>query len=291
MAEHLPGRKVLLPDPTWGNHQALLKRARLEQGVYRYFSAATLGLDYEGMLADLRAAAPGSIVLLHACAHNPTGVDPSPEQWKGILEVCMEKSLIAWFDSAYLGFASGSVERDRASVELFANAGLEIFISQSFAKNFGLYGERVGASHVICANAEFAKAVKSQLELIVRPMYSNPPAYGARIVATVLNTPELLADWLRDIATMSNRITAMRQALVNELKALKTPGDWSHITNQIGMFAYTGLNEPQVERLIGEFHIYLLKSGRISMAGVNSGNVAYLARAINAVVTGAKANL
>jgi len=238
------------------------------------------------MLEDLTKAAPGTVVLLHACAHNPTGVDPSPDQWKQILDLIEKRSLLVWFDSAYQGFASGSVERDRVAVEEAAKRGLELFLSQSFAKNFGLYGERTGAAHIICKTADLAKAVKSQLELVIRPMYSNPPAYGARLVALVLNNPELRAMWKDDLTTMSNRISSMRNALLKALKDQGTPGEWGHIAKQIGMFAYTGLTEAQVDRLTAEWHIHLPKSGRISMAGVNSGNVEYLARAIHSVVIG-----
>lgn len=286
IAEHLPGRQVVFPEPTWGNHQAILKRARLAHSSYRYLDRKTLGLDFAGMMEDLGKVPPGTIVLLHACAHNPTGVDPSREEWAALLGLLQERQLVAWFDSAYQGFASGSVERDRFAVEEAAKRGLEIFVSQSFAKNFGLYGERTGATHVVCKTPELARAVKSQLELVARPMYSNPPAYGARLVALVLTNPELRKMWEEDLKTMSTRISAMRVALVKALTELGTPGDWGHIVKQIGMFAYTGLTEAQVERLTAEWHVHLLKSGRISMAGVNSRNVEYLARAIHAVVVG-----
>jgi len=286
IAEHLPGRSVVWPEPTWGNHQAILKRARIAHSSYRYLDSKTLGLDFAGMVEDIGKLAPGTIVLLHACAHNPTGVDPSHEQWASILGLIQQRGLVAWFDSAYQGFASGSVERDRFAVEEAAKRGMEIFSSQSFAKNFGLYGERTGAAHIICRTADQAKAVKSQLELVIRPMYSNPPAYGARLVALVLTNPELRKMWGDDLTTMSNRIATMRNSLVKALRDSGTPGEWGHIAKQIGMFAYTGLTEAQVERLTDEWHIHLLKSGRISMAGVNSGNVDYLARAIQAVVVG-----
>jgi len=245
-----------------------------------------LGLDLEGLIEDIKNAPDGSIIILHACAHNPTGVDPTQEQWKSIAEVLKSKKHIPFFDCAYQGFATGSLERDRFAMEYFANQGFEFFIAQSFAKNFGMYGERVGCFHIVC-KAETSEKVASQLKLVARPMYSNPPTFGARIVTTVLKNPELYNEWKQNLITMSSQIKQVRELLYKELtETLKTPGDWRHILNQIGMFTYTGLSEAQCDRLTKDFHIYLLKSGRISMTGINTSNVAYLAKAINAVVTG-----
>jgi len=280
----LSGRIVYISDPTWGNHKAVFTNSGLKHTEYRYFNSKTLGLDYHGLIEDLKKAPSGSIILLHACAHNPTVVDPTQEQWKGIAEVMQSHKLVPFFDCAYQGFATGSLERDRYAMELFANLGFEMFIAQSFAKNFGLYGVRIGCFLVVC-HPEHSEPVRSQLKLVARPMYSNPPSYGARIVSTVIRDPELFKEWTENLITMSGRIKQVRELLFNELKTLGTPGDWTHILNQIGMFTYTGLTEPQCERLIKEFHVYLLKSGRISMAGVNTHNVAYLARAIHAVVS------
>jgi len=285
IAKFLPGKVIYISDPTWGNHKAVFTNSGLKQKEYRYFNAKTLGLDFDGMIEDLKNAPDGSVILLHACAHNPTGVDPSQEQWKVIAEVLKSKSHIPFFDCAYQGFATGSLERDRFAMEYFANQGFEMFIAQSYAKNFGMYGERVGCFHVV-SKPDTSEAVASQLKIVARPMYSNPPSYGARIVVTVLKDPVLFAQWKQDLVTMSGRIKQVRELLTQELKKLGTPGDWSHIKNQIGMFTYTGLNEPQCDRLIKDFHVYLLKSGRISMAGINTSNVSYLAKAINAVVTG-----
>jgi len=282
----LPGRTIYISDPTWGNHKAVFTSSGLKHKDYRYFNSKTLGLDFEGFIEDVKNAPDGSIILLHACAHNPTGVDPTQEQWKAIAEVLKSKKHVPFFDCAYQGFATGSLERDRFAMEYFANQGFEMFIAQSFAKNFGMYGERVGCFHIVC-KAETSEQVTSQLKLVARPMYSNPPSFGARIVTTVLKNPELYNEWKQNLITMSGRIKQVRELLYKELtETLKTPGDWRHILNQIGMFTYTGLSESQCERLTKDFHVYLLNSGRISMTGINTSNVAYLAKAINAVVTG-----
>jgi aspartate aminotransferase len=285
IAKFLPGRTLYLSDPTWGNHPAVFTNSGVKHKEYRYFNSKTLGLDFDGFIEDIKKAPQGSVFLLHACAHNPTGVDPTPEQWKIIAEAIKSKSHVPFFDSAYQGFASGSLERDRFAVEYFANQGFEMLIAQSYAKNFGMYGERVGCFHMVC-KPETAEQVRSQLKLLARRMYSNPPAYGARIVTAVLKDPELTAEWKENLLTMSGRIKQVRELLFKELKELGTPGEWSHILNQIGMFTYTGLSQPHCDRMVKEFNVFLLSSGRISMAGINTSNVSYLARAINAVVTG-----
>jgi len=282
----LKNRTVYYSNPTWGNHQTILQHGRVRGATYRYWDAANRRLDIEGMLADLRTAPEGSVILLHACAHNPTGVDPTQAQWKDIAEVMRERKLVPYFDSAYQGFASGDLERDAWAVRYFLEQGFELICSQSYAKNFGLYGERIGALHVVCRHASKVEDIVSQLNIIIRAMYSNPPKHGAQIVVTVLSNPELAAEWRQELLGMARRIIAMRELLVRHLTELGTPGDWSHITRQIGMFSFTGLSEPQCEALIKHHHVYLLKSGRISMAGVNSSNVEYLARAIDQVVRG-----
>jgi len=283
-----PGRTIFLSDPTWGNHRSVFSESGIKVATYRYFNPNTLGLDYQGMIEDLKNAPPGSFIVLHACAHNPTGVDPTPEQWKGIAEVIRAHKLFPFFDCAYQGFASGSLEKDRGAIELFAAMGFEMFVAQSYAKNFGMYGERVGCFHVLCEKAE---PVRSQLKVLARAIYSNPPTFGARIVTTVVQDPQLFKEWKENLLTMSGRIKEVRQLLYDELIKLRTPGDWHHILNQIGMFTYTGLTEPQCERLINEFHVYLLKSGRISMAGINTKNVRYLAKAINSVVSNTQSKM
>merc|ERR1712118_603608 len=218
----------------------------------------------------------GSVILLHACAHNPTGVDPTHQQWPKIVEAIEAQKLIPLLDNAYQGYASGDLEKDNFATRLFEQSGIEFVLTQSFAKNFGLYGERIGVLHLVCADKERADAVLSQVKLVVRPMYSSPPKQGAALVAKVLGDPEL--------KEMSDRIVKMRHMLRKKLEELGTPGTWNHITDQIGMFSFTGLSVPQCERLQNEFHIYLLKSGRISMAGLNEGNINYFAEKIDKVV-------
>lgn len=277
-------KQIYVPAPTWGNHHAIFKDCGLTVSTYRYWDEKRLGLGFEDMLADLEAAPSGSVVLLHACAHNPTGVDPTPGQWKAIQELVERKGHTAFFDMAYQGFASGDIHRDAVALRRFFNsAKVPILLAQSFAKNFGLYGERVGALSLPCATQAEKEAVLSQLKIIARPMYSNPPLHGARLVTTILQHQELTGLWLNEVKAMADRIISMRTALRSEVEALGSPHNWSHITSQIGMFCYTGLSAAQVERLTNEFHVYLTKDGRISMAGVTTGNVKNLAKAINQV--------
>lgn len=238
----------------------------------------------DGFVADLEKAPEGAVIILHACAHNPTGCDPTMEQWHKLADVMEAKKLFPFFDSAYQGFASGDPIKDSGAVRYFVERGFELFCSQSFAKNFGLYNERIGNLTIVQKDAKTTKAIASRITLLVRFMYSNPPAFGSRIVSKVLNTPDLRAEWMESIHIMSSRIIRMRKALFEELVALKTPGTWDHITQQIGMFSYTGLNKDQVKHLIEKFHIYLLSSGRINMCGLNEKNVAYVAKGINDAV-------
>jgi len=281
----LPGRKVLVSFPTWGNHFQILEHCDIPYEKYPYFDKKTKGLDFNGMMRSIESVVDGSIVLLHSCAHNPTGVDPSPEQWKKIAEVCRRKNHIVFFDSAYQGFASGDLVRDAYSIRLFESMGFEFFCAQSFAKNFGLYGERVGAIHVVCNSTKAASNVLSQMHIIVRTLYSSPPLHGARIVTRVLTDPKLFALWEEDLKKMANRIIAMREELLNRLVKLNTPGDWTHIVKQIGMFSFLGLTPKQCESLVKDHHVYLLANSRISMAGLNMKNADYVAKAIHTVVT------
>jgi len=279
-------QKIYIPDPTWGNHPAIFKRAGIANvEKYPYWHAASRGLDFDGMMATLNKVQPGKAVLLHAVAHNPTGVDPTAEQWKQIVAVCKERKIVVLLDNAYQGYASGNLEKDGLSQKLFAESGLEYFIAQSFAKNFGLYGERIGYIHVNCASKDVADAVLSQMKILVRQAYSSPPRHGAAIVNKILTSPDLKKQWLEELNLMSNRIIEMRTALRSALEAKKTPGTWNHVTDQIGMFTYTGLTGPQVERMIQQHHIYMTADGRISVAGLNAGNVEYVAECINEVVT------
>jgi aspartate/tyrosine/aromatic aminotransferase len=271
---------VLISNPTWGNHTTMFKKQGMNVVEYPYFHPPTRGLDFEGMMASLRSAEANSIVLLHACAHNPTGVDPTQEQWDQIADVMAERDLIPFFDSAYQGFATGDFERDAYAIRMFARRGFQMFIAQSFAKNIGLYGERIGCFHIICQDAATADIVRSQVLMVVRPMYSSPPCRGAYIVQKILSDPELRASWINELKAVSQRIIDMRAAVVRELTTLGCPGDWSHIVKQIGMFSYTGLTPAQCDVMINKWHCYMLRNGRVSMAGVNTHNVNYFARAL-----------
>ncbi|XP_076118318.1 aspartate aminotransferase, mitochondrial [Alosa pseudoharengus] len=280
---HTSVRDVYLPKPSWGNHTPIFRDAGMQLKAYRYYDPSTCGFDSKGALDDISKIPEKSVILLHACAHNPTGVDPRPEQWKEMSALIKKRNLLVFFDMAYQGFASGDIDRDAWAVRHFIEQGHNIVLSQSFAKNMGLYGERVGGFTVVCKDADEAKRVESQLKILIRPIYSNPPMNGARIAATILNTPELNKEWLEEVKGMANRIIKMREQLVANLKKEGSSHNWQHVIDQIGMFCFTGLKPEQVERLTKEFSIYMTKDGRISMAGVTSGNVGYLAQGIHAV--------
>ncbi|CDH56017.1 aspartate aminotransferase [Lichtheimia corymbifera JMRC:FSU:9682] len=277
-------RKVYISKPTWANHRAIFGGVGFQVEEYPYWDPETRGLNYQGMLQCMRDAPNGSIFLIHACAHNPTGVDPTPEQWKGIAEVMKAKDHFPFFDCAYQGFASGDLDRDAWAVRYFVDQGFELFVAQSFAKNFGLYGERAGNLTVVSKSPADKQRVLSQLEKLQRAEISNPPAYGSRIVDIVLNDPALYAEWKENLQYMSNRIITMRKALYERLVALGTPGTWNHITDQIGMFSFTGLKAPQVKVLKEKYHIYMTDNGRVSMAGLSTRNIDYFAKAIDDVV-------
>ncbi|XP_076303390.1 glutamate oxaloacetate transaminase 2 [Lasioglossum baleicum] len=284
LSHFFPGCKdIYVPTPTWGNHRPVFTLANLSVKTYRYFDPDTCGLDFKGLLDDLNKIPETSIVLLHACAHNPTGVDPKPEQWKELSALIKKRNLFPFFDMAYQGFASGSIEKDSLAVTTFLADGNKIALAQSYAKNMGLYGERAGAFTIVANSKDEADRVLSQLKILIRPMYSNPPIYGARIVNEILGNSELREEWLRDVKGMADRIISIRQTLKDNLKKLGSSVDWSHITDQIGMFCYTGLKPNQVEKLTKDYSIYLTKDGRISMAGVTTKNVEYLAQAMHDV--------
>jgi len=274
-----PTAKVLISDPSWENHRALFSNAGFEVGNYPYYDAQAHGIDFAAMRAALEAAAPGTIVVLHACCHNPTGYDLSPAQWAEVVAVVKGRGLVPFLDMAYQGFGVGLAE-DGAAVALFVASGLDCFVSTSFSKSFSLYGERVGALSVVCASAEQAARVLSQLKVVIRTNYSNPPIHGAQIVATVLASPALRAQWEMELAGMRGRIKAMRQALVEKLVAAGVKGDLSFITRQQGMFSYSGLNAVQMQRLRSEFGIYGVDSGRICVAALNHRNLDAVAAAI-----------
>lgn len=280
----LPGATAYVSNPTWGNHQAVFGKSGVKCAEYRYWCEKKRGLDFKGMCEDIRAAPNGSVILLHVTAHNPTGVDPTPDQWIELSKLMKEKNHFPFFDCAYQGFASGNLEKDAFAPRYFADQGFEMLVCQSFAKNLGLYNARVGGIHFVAKTKDKANAVKQQIAKIVRPNYSNPPADGARIAKMILKDPTLRAAWEKELSDMSNRIIQMRGLLRGTLEKLGTPGDWSHITTQIGMFTYTGLSVAQCKVMKSKHHVYLLDTGRVSMAGVNSKNVEYIAKAIDDVV-------
>lgn len=263
LARFHPNRpSIYLSNPTWANHHQIFSNVGLSLAQYPYFSPKTKGLDFDGMVAALGAAPAGSIVLLHPCAHNPTGVDPTQEQWKQIAVVMRERNHFPFFDCAYQGFASGDLIRDSWAIRHFLELGFELCIAQSFAKNFGLYGQRTGAFHFVSAPSPDATSatnnIASQLAVLQRSEISNPPSYGAHIAGRILNDPQLFKAWEGDLQTMSGRIADMRRGVRARLEKKGTPGSWEHITNQIGMFSFTGLTEAQVKLLREKFHIYMV---------------------------------
>ncbi|GFR59837.1 aspartate aminotransferase [Elysia marginata] len=275
---------VYVSSPTWGNHKGVFKAAGFSNiKEYRYWDAESRGLNLPGMLEDLMAAPPKSMVILHAVAHNPTGVDATKEQWGEIARVCKEKQLFVLLDCAYQGFASGNLDEDAWACRFFANQDVDLFVAQSFSKNFGLYNERIGNLAVVTKDPKKLPEIRSQMEIMIRIMWSNPPNHGARIVATVLNNKAYYDDWKGQIMTMASRIQKMREELADNLKKLGTPGNWDHIVKQIGMFSFTGLTPKQVEYMISK-HVYMLGSGRISIAGLTPKNVQYVAKCMDEAV-------
>eukprot|EP00172_Hildenbrandia_rubra_P003917 Plantae.Rhodophyta-Hildenbrandia_rubra.ctg6954.p1 GENE.Plantae.Rhodophyta-Hildenbrandia_rubra.ctg6954~~Plantae.Rhodophyta-Hildenbrandia_rubra.ctg6954.p1 ORF type:complete len:483 (+),score=93.77 Plantae.Rhodophyta-Hildenbrandia_rubra.ctg6954:136-1449(+) len=275
--------KVLMPDPTWANHPKIFKNGGCEVGVYKYYDKESKSLDFDGMVGSLKGEEDGSVVLLHACAHNPTGVDPNMEQWKEISDVMKEKKMLPFFDLAYQGFTSGDLDKDAAALRLFVDDGHKVVLAQSFAKNFGLYGHRVACVSMLTDSEQEAKALESQLKIIARPLYSNPPLHGARIIDEILSDKELEASWRKEMKIMAERIISMRQKLKEDLVDVGSTLNWDHIVNQHGMFCFSGLTKEQVDKLKNEHSVYLTGNGRISMAGVTSKNVYYLANAIHEV--------
>ncbi|WBE24465.1 aromatic amino acid transaminase [Denitrificimonas caeni] len=268
----LPDAVVAISDPSWQNHRALFEAAGFPVQNYRYYDAARQGVDLEGMLEDLRQLPRQSIIVLHACCHNPTGVDLSIEQWQAVLKVLQECEHVPFLDIAYQGFAEGIYE-DAAAVRLFADSGMPFFVSSSFSKSFSLYGERVGALSIVADSAEEAGRVMSQLKLVIRTNYSNPPTHGATVVGLVLNTPELNALWQKELGEMRERIQLMRKLMVEQLAAKGAKRDFSFVAEQRGMFSYSGLTKEQVDRLRDEFAIYAVSSGRICVAALNLNNI------------------
>ncbi|WP_324831397.1 amino acid aminotransferase [Pseudomonas saxonica] len=278
-----PNAVVAISDPSWENHRALFETAGFAVQNYRYYDAASHDVNRVGMLEDLNALPAGSIVVLHACCHNPTGVDLTPADWQNVLDVVKAKGLVPFLDMAYQGFGDG-IDEDAAAVRLFAESGLSFFVSSSFSKSFSLYGERVGALSIITESKEESARVLSQVKRVIRTNYSNPPTHGASIVAAVLNSPELRAQWEAELAEMRLRIRGMRLQMV-ELLAKKAPEhDFSFVARQRGMFSYSGLTVEQVARLRSEFGIYALDTGRICVASLNQRNIEAVTDAIVQVI-------
>nr|AGT02761.1 aspartate transaminase [Angomonas desouzai] len=275
---------VYFSDPTWANHYGIFQQARFTNlQKYRYYDAKEVDLDFAGYKEDILAAPDRSVFVLHSCAHNPTGVDPTHAQWDELADLFQQKQHYIIFDSAYQGYASGSLEEDAYAPRLFAKKGLHFLVAQSYSKNLGLYGERVGVVSAYTANAAEGKAVVSQLCDIVRKTYSNPPAYGARITHLILTDPTLRQEWEEQLAGMAQRIKAMRKAVYDELIRLQTPGKWEHVIKQIGMFSYLGLT-PEESKYCQDQNVFILTSGRANMAGLTESTAVLLAKTIDAAV-------
>ncbi|WP_374488723.1 amino acid aminotransferase [Zoogloea sp.] len=279
----LPDTTVYISDPSWENHRALFEAAGFPVDTYPYYDPTTRGANASAMLDKLATLPAGSVIVLHACCHNPTGADLTEAQWAEVVKVCGERGLVPFLDMAYQGFAEG-IEQDAVAVNLFSASGLSFFVSSSFSKSFSLYGERVGALTVVTQGKDESARVLSQVKRVIRTNYSNPPIHGGAIVASVLSTPELRQQWEDELAGMRQRIRAMRTGLVEQLAARKVDQDFSFVIQQRGMFSYTGLSAAQVERMKTEFGIYAVGTGRICLAALNSKNLDYVADAIATVV-------
>ncbi|CAM5192910.1 Aminotransferase OS=Castellaniella defragrans OX=75697 GN=HNR28_000298 PE=3 SV=1 [Castellaniella defragrans] len=281
----LPQAQVAISNPTWANHEGIFSSAGFPVVRYDYYDPTSHGLNFDGMMASLRTLPASTIVVLHACCHNPTGVDPSTGQWQEIAHLLQSRQLVPFLDIAYQGFGAG-LEEDAKVVQIFAKLGVTMFISSSFSKSFSLYGERVGALTLITGGDEESARVLSQLKRVIRTNYSNPPTHGGAIVSTVLNTPELYKLWASELSEMRDRIRSMRHQLVAKLHAAGVAQDFSFVEAQRGMFSYSGLTKAQVERLREEFGVYAINSGRICVAALNSGNIDYAAKSIAQVIKG-----
>jgi aromatic-amino-acid transaminase len=269
--------------PSWENHRGIFESAGYQVLEYTYFDPKTRGVDFEGMVKSLESFQAKTLVILHACCHNPTGADLTPDQWKKIISICQTRQLIPFLDIAYQGFATG-IEEDGAAVQLFADSGMSFFVSSSFSKSFSLYGERVGALSIVTQSKEESARVLSQLKRVIRTNYSNPPTHGAAIVAMVLNSPKLRQMWEDELAEMRERIKAMRHGLNKKLAAAGAQQDFSFIETQRGMFSYSGLTAGQVANLQEQDGIYALSTGRICVAALNTKNLDRVAQAIARVL-------
>nr|WP_281252093.1 amino acid aminotransferase [Vibrio diazotrophicus] len=275
--------KVWISNPTWANHNGVFSAAGLEVAQYSYYNAEAKDKDFAAMVADLEKAAAGDVVLLHGCCHNPTGIDPTAQEWEVLAKLVADKGLLPMFDFAYQGFAKG-VEEDAEGLRIFAKYNSEILVASSFSKNFGLYNERVGAFTLVAPSSEVAETAFSQVKAIIRSIYSNPPAHGAAVVTHILNNAELRAEWEAEVAEMRERIQEMRELFVATLKEQGVTADFSFIERQNGMFSFSGLNKEQVARLKEELGIYIVGSGRISVAGMTKSNMLPLCQGIKAVL-------
>eukprot|EP01022_Parablepharisma_sp_SALTPOND_P030440 TRINITY_DN7629_c0_g1_i2.p1 TRINITY_DN7629_c0_g1~~TRINITY_DN7629_c0_g1_i2.p1 ORF type:complete len:296 (+),score=40.10 TRINITY_DN7629_c0_g1_i2:453-1340(+) len=274
-----------LPDPTWPLHPGILEELDISKvDKYPYYDYKKVALDFDGLMGKLSKAPQNSVIVLQVCGHNPTGFDPSTTQWKQIAAICKMRQLFPFLDMAYQGFATGDMDRDAFPVRLFVKEGLEFFLAQSFSKNAGLYAERVGALHFTGKVPVVADIVKSQLMKIVRMTHSTCPVHGARVMARIVGSPEIYKMWVDELKDVSERIGTIRKLLYDKLVELKTAGNWEHIVRQIGMFSYSGLTKAQCRQMVDKHHIYMLDNGRMSMSGINTKNVAYVAKAIHDVV-------
>ena len=278
-----PNAKVLISDPSWENHRALFSQAGFSVGTYAYYDAHQRGVNFQGMLDSLRQAEAGTVVVLHACCHNPTGYDLSHAQWEQVIEVVKAKNLTPFLDMAYQGFGQGIAE-DGAVVNAFVKANMPFFVATSFSKSFSLYGERVGALSVFCSSADEASRVLSQLKIVIRTNYSNPPTHGGAVVAAVLQSPELRQTWEKELEGMRVRIRSMRQQLVDGLRSAGVKVDMGFITQQVGMFSYSGLSQAQMIRLRSEFGVYGTDTGRMCVAALNTHNIGHVCQSIAAVL-------
>jgi len=277
------GAGLWISDPSWENHQALFDYAGFQVQAYPYYDAATHGVKFDAMVGALNKLPAGSIAVLHACCHNPTGVDLSPEQWERVIEAVNARGIVPFLDLAYQGFAEG-LDADAAAVRRFAQACPVVFVSSSFSKSLSLYGERVGALSIVTESADMAARTLSQLKRVIRTNYSNPPTHGGQAAVMILTTPELRALWDKELGEMRERIKTMRRQLVEKIRAIRSDFDFSFVIRQRGLFSYSGLNREQVKRLREEYALYAIDSGRICVPALNSRNVDYVARAVASVL-------
>ena len=281
--EKFSSSTIWISNPTWGNHLSIFKNSGLKTNYYRYFDKSNQSLDFEGFKNDLKQSKPNDVVVLHACCHNPTGVDLNLNQWEELADICCKKELIPLFDMAYQGFGD-NLESDTFGIKIFEKKLNTFFLANSFSKNFGLYNERIGALHIISQNKDMSETILTNIQPIVRSNYSNPPFHGAGIITEILSDNVLKNSWMNELSSMRKRIHSMRTLLLEQLSRKQNKVDFDYIINQKGMFSIIDLDEKQVTRLKEEFGVYLLKSGRINIAGLNDSNIQYVADSISSVL-------